>query len=247
MPRSPAGSGGGGSSSGPTDGAATSQGERAVQRVTRAELRAWLTHGGFSADVAGRAATEAVSVREALAVALSLSTGPVALVTAVSEPPSLAAGPEAEPEPAAEEGATGPQPAEEAARCPPATSWNAFQQRLGGTGLTRTEVARLYAEEREVLRLRLEGAPQPLAGQGGSVTAGPVPFPGYLVLRAPFSQAHLLGLHRCSWQQLLDRLGVTRAEHQERRSEFYTPRFRGWAEAERLWVGQGLALPVPLR
>jgi len=250
--------------------------ERGVeQQLSRAQLRAWLVEGGFSINVASLAAAEALSLRGALMVALAASTGPIALVHDGAAGPSAAAATEWEPEPRPVDSHTARAPAAPPSRDAAPTvrasnGWNAFQQRLAGTGLSRAEVARLYAEEQEALRVSTAAGPCGGAGPTTSPTtaadlpalsgagpapraSGPVPVAaseepicqGYVVLRTLSSLQHLLGVHCCSWQELMDRFGLSRADFQRQRTSFYTPRITSLASAEQHWVDQGFALPLP--
>ena len=108
-------------------------------------------------------------------MALVASTGPIALVHDDPAGPAAAAATGWEPEPGPATADPAALPASSAQRdaassVGASTSWNTFQQRLAGTGLSRAEVASLYAEEQAALRSAAAAA-----AVGG---AGAVPRPG---------------------------------------------------------------------
>ena len=132
----------------------------------------------------------------------------------------------------------------------PTTSWNQFQHRLQGTGLTRAEVAQLYLEEQKALSLQATTVvPGAAHTPRSSAATGPTERAleqGYVLIRAPEELEHLRGHHQCGWSQLLRRLGLTHQQWSARRAQFFMPKFVSRTVMEELWAGQGLRLPVPL-
>jgi len=45
---------------------------------------------------------------------------------------------------------------------------------------------------------------------------------------------------------MLQRFGITHREYAQQTRSFYTPCYRGQAEAEAQWTAQRLALPIPV-
>ena len=132
-----------------------------------------------------------------------------------------------------------------------APTWNQFQSRLRGSGLTRSEVSTLYQAEQAALAAgSARSTPQPSAASSSS--AAPPPRAdrpldaGYVVMRTPASLSHLRGHHRCGWAELLRRFGLTHEQWVERRSEFYLPAFTSSEAARAAWTQQRLVLPIPV-
>ena len=184
--------------------------------------------------------SSAPTLREALLGLLRETRGPLAVlegnceVSAVHEP---------EPESAA--------PPAAASAGPAASSWNAFQQRMSGAGLTRTEAARLYREEQQATSLadsaRAAPVATPTAVPSHSGVAAPrVADLGYVVLKTPEAFSHLRGVHHCSWTELLAKFGANPQQWPALRSGYYTPRFRDEADAARRWSEQRLLQPMPV-
>jgi len=167
---------------------------------------------------------------------------PTAFSTTLAPTLSAAVGPAVEPDPE--------EPATMAPEELSSSRWNAFQQRLAGAGLTRREVATMYHEEVSALGVSeeadepsAEGSPQAAtsSAEHHATSVG-----GCVLLRAPPAHQHLLGVHRCLWQELLDKLGLTHREWSARKSDFYMPRFTNMPMAENVWSEQRLMGPVPV-
>jgi len=127
------------------------------------------------------------------------------------------------------------------------TSWNQFQHRLRGAGLSSAQMAGLYHEEQA--GFSIGPAFQPTGGRGSGAapnSAGRVLEMGYLLVRAPDELAHLRGHHRCAWAQFLQRLGLTQQEWTSRRAQFFTPKYTTHDVMESIWRDQRLQLPVPV-
>lgn len=82
--------------------------------------------------------------------------------------------------------------------------------------------------------------PEPRGGQGAPLELG------YLVLRAPPPNAHLRGHHRCSWGELMARLGIQRELWPSNRAGYHLRCFTDAGEADRHWAAQRLARPIPV-
>ena len=69
---------------------------------------------------------------------------------------------------------------------------------------------------------------------------------GYVVLRVPPGSEHLRGHHRCSWADLLGRLGIARDAWTTTKKGYYIRRFTSEEVANVQWAAQHLAAPIPL-
>jgi len=133
--------------------------------VSSTVLSSTLTELGVPCDLAVAISVSSSSVRSALLAALECddlnfrvvqvpdAANPADVVARV--PLGSATAPSESP-PATGVGVVGPSES--------APSWNAFQQRLAGTGLGRSQVARLYHEEQQALRARAARLQPPPAG-----------------------------------------------------------------------------------
>jgi len=195
--------------------------------VSRAAARAGLEALGLPVDVAAEVSVRASTVRQALGLALERVVSDIALVDDVTSSDAS--------------GDRGPTPA---------AGWNQFQRRLRGTGLARSEVARLYRQEWEAVPQLVESRSSSSSTARPSASSpDPVSLPlelGYVLIRAPEELAHLRGHHRCGWTQLLRRLGLTHQEWSSRRTQFYVPKYSTHSAMDSAWRGQGLRLPVPV-
>jgi len=198
-------------------------------------LREWQIPPARASTVASQSGT----VRQALE---ELLVDPTALSIALAPPPSAASGPAVEPDPEDQLPTTPGEPS--------TNRWNSFQRRLAGAGLTRREVAILYREEASALGVPAKPEARPAEAPSQTTQATTVPevtlVGGYVLLRAPPAHQHLLGVHRCLWQELLGKLGLPHREWAFRKSEFYMPRFVNMAMAEQQWREQQLSGPVPV-
>ena len=220
--------------------------------VSGPDLTRLLVELGFCGDVASAVPVAVGNVREALVLALELHSGPLRPVANVEAPASSSVeGGGGESGVAVQVGAghataltTG-----DSGR----TSWNTFQRRLAGSGLSRSATAALYRDEmraRELGDTAAEGSPvnggrRPSAAKAASSAGAPLEA-GYVLMRAPESLQHLRGHHRCNWSGLLRRLGISHEAWERTRSQYFLPHYRDQATAEAMWQRQGLLLPLPV-
>ena len=123
----------------------------------------------------------------------------------------------------------------------PSNPWNAFQHRMKGAGLSPTEMAALYHEEKAA-----QGSNDRTAVGGQKTISRPLEA-GYLILKTPPDQSHLRGHHRCDWGELLGRLGLQGEEWwSSSRGRYYLIKYTTLEIAEQKWVDQRLVLPIPV-
>jgi len=68
---------------------------------------------------------------------------------------------------------------------------------------------------------------------------------GYVVLRAPDGLGGARGHHRCTWTELMRRLGIPKADWPKHKAGFYIRCFEDPESAAQMWLHQRLALPIP--
>jgi len=200
------------------------------------QLQSW----GLSPDASHSAVLGSANLRELLQRVLDSVEGPIAIWGPELDPAgdSAPAVPGAEPAPEAE-----PSPLPAA----PVNRWNAFQRRMAGSGLSQADILAAYREE--VAATAGTGAAGSTAAAVPSATPPPatqvLPL-GHTVLRTPPEQRRFLGVHHCSWSELLFKFGVPPSAWAARRGSYYVPKFESLDKSERQWRDQGLSLPIPV-
>ena len=127
-----------------------------------------------------------------------------------------------------------------------ANPWNAFQQRLGGSGMSQGQMLARYREESGLAELIRSNAPPLSAASSGAEGHADLPHPyGYLVLRTPPSQRHLRGAHCASWATLMARFGITRQDWPRYRDQYYLLNIERVSDLEAVWTAEGFTLPIP--
>ena len=140
--------------------------ETSTLLVTESVLRDSLHGLGVGLDLAAAISMSVRTAREALVAVLSSAASDLASVRHQVDQPPLPL-----------DVAHVPRPPEE--RVAPLTSWNDFQRRLSGTGLSRSEVSALYREEQLAVQAATAGQRQrhtvAAPSLGGGVGLGPGP------------------------------------------------------------------------
>jgi len=193
--------------------------------VLRQQLLSW----GLDTATADTALRGACSVREVLTQVLEHTTGSLATISVPRAVSPREPAPEDEPTEART----------------PANPWNAFQARLAGSGLSREQVREAYKTERAAVA----GTRPTTQTTNHDVLRRYDVLPGshgYDVLRAPASLRGLLGLHLCTWPQLMAKFGLTVGGWEAHRSGYYVPRFVDSRTSHDRWASQGLTGAVPV-
>ena len=214
--------------------------------VARADLVVQLSAWGVDEVAAGSLVARSATIRDLLVSVLEQIPGPVARIEG-SLPPTHSRAGQAAADGRALDAEPSPEPRVASETQAPRNQWNAFQHRMRGAGLSQAALRQAYQEERaaaELLPVRpdIDTVPSSvLSTLGRSNTPH-----GYTVLRAPAIHRGILGIHLCSWTELLAKFDVSTEAWQSVRDDYYVPRYVSILDSAEKWAGQKLPSPVPI-
>ena len=209
--------------------------------VTHASFARQLGVWGFNEPLAALRSLTCSTVREALVALLdadeSLGVQLATPAEGASSSPSAAAsvsGEVSESEPV-------PKPPVVAA--PPGKAQrNAFQSRAAVAADYQGFPAAGSSPQPEA-----QGAQEKEAGLLGSAAPPTVrTSAGYLVMRTPPTDSRTLGVHYCSWEQLLKKWGLDSQSWRQVMSTFYVRRVSREGNFKQMWEAEALMLPIPV-